>query len=113
VDAEPGEHADPEDDLRGRMAFVEVRPPAQDPERRPRQPAADEPARVADRSRDGPARDLGVGQHDGLVQVVREPAEAAAEDDGDAGPQLGGRADDGRRLGEALGHAVPSASRRS
>ena len=110
--AEPAEHADAEDRPVGVDPFVEVRPPAQDRHGDAVHVAEHEHARMADRRRDGPARDLGVRDLDPVLDLVGEPAEPAAQDHADPRLEVGLLADplDGL-VEQAGGHAEPSASR--
>ena len=68
----------------------------------------DERARVSDRRRRGPARNLGVRNLHGTLDRVGEPAEAAAEDDADPRPDGASRLQRRYRLAE-LAQADPSA----
>ena len=69
-----------------------------------------ERARVPERRRDGPARDLAVRDLDRILDPVGEPAEAGAEDDGGPGHERRPLADRGDGV---VDHAEPSATRAS
>ncbi len=88
ADAESPEHADTERDAVGSDPLVEVRAPAHDRDRNAAEHPEHESARVADGSRHGPAGDLGVRDLHARVELIRERAEPAAENESDAWLEL-------------------------
>ena len=111
ADPESSEDPDTERDPVGSDPLVQVRPPAHDRHRHAVERAEHEDARVPDRRRDGPVGDLGVRNLDAVLELVREPAEPASEDDADARLDRDLLANEPDGVVQA--HVEPSATRRS
>ncbi len=114
ADAETAEDADAEDDALGADPLVQVRSAAHKRDRCLAQRPEHEHPCVAERGRDRPAGDLRVGDLDRIDDLVREPAQPAAEHDADARRDVA-RLTDARDRGVELAgiHAEPSATRLS
>ena len=89
ADAEPAEHAHSEHHAIGADPFVQVRASAHDGDGDAGNRPEYEHARVPDRRRDRPARDLGVRDLHPRLDLVGEPAEPAAEHDAHPGREVG------------------------
>ena len=111
--AEATEHPHAEDDVRRRQPLVEVRTALHHGDGHVAEAPEDERARMADRGRGGPPRDVAVRQLDRLRDRVGKPAEAAPEHHADPRPQLGAGGDRGNRGVERLAQTDPSAARAS
>ena len=108
---EPTEHPHAERNPIGGDALVEVRTPAHDRDRHAAERPEHERPGMSHRSRDGPAGNVLVRDLDTRVELVREPAEPAAEHDTDE--RLERRLLSNPRDGLVQAHADPSATRLS
>ena len=93
--SEPAEQEHRLDDEPGMVALVEVEPPLEHDGRGSGETPEQEPADVAGRGRGRPARELGEGDRDRILQLVGESAEAGSEDDPGDRNEIGSGADCG------------------
>src|SRR5206468_7043753 len=98
-----------EDDIRRRETLVDVRAAAHHGDPGAAEAPDDERARMTERGRDGPARDLAVRDLDCFLDRVGEAAEPRAEDDADARLDSGTSGDRFGRTVERRDHACSSA----
>jgi hypothetical protein len=108
---EPTEHAHAERNPIGGDALVEVRTPAHDRDRHAGERPEHQRPGVPHRSRDGPTGNVLVRELDTCVELVREPAESASEDD--THERLEGRLLSDPRDRVVQAHVEPSATRLS
>src|SRR6185312_17522647 len=80
-------------DQAGRVALVEVEPTLEHDDHPTAEPAEEQSPDVPRRGRGGPARELGEGDRDRFLELVREAAEAGTQDDPDLRYQVRPRAD--------------------
>ena len=111
ADAEPAEHAYSEDDLVGRVPFVEMGSALHHDDGDAGGRADHERPRVPDGGRRRPAGNLAVRDLDRIFDGVGEPTETAAEHDADGGSHRRSLSDRGDRCFKGRDHVA--ATRRS
>ena len=98
--AELPEQQDGLDDEPRVVALVQVEAALEHDHRPPGQPAEEQPSGVPGRGRRGPAGQLRERDRDGILEVVRQPAEPGAEHDPDLGHEVGAGTHRGHQGGQ-------------